>query len=46
MEDPFVSTGFSIVTEEAASQEDKRVGFASVTREQPVRQIGQQDLLQ
>jgi hypothetical protein len=31
MEDPFVSTGFSTVTEEATSQEDWRVGFASVT---------------
>jgi hypothetical protein len=30
MEDPFISTGFSIVTEDAASQEDWRVGFSSV----------------
>ena len=31
MEDPFVSTGFATVTEEATNCEDWRVGFASVT---------------
>jgi hypothetical protein len=32
MEDTFVSTGFSIVIEEATNQEDWRVGFASVIK--------------
>jgi hypothetical protein len=31
MEDPFVSPSFATVTEEAASQEDWRIGFASIT---------------
>jgi hypothetical protein len=30
MEDPFVSIGFSIVTEEVASHEDWGMGFSSV----------------